>query len=275
MRGAMGWARDHPDTDLILVGDEAQISPFLEGALPAHISLVQATESVGMDEHPAQAVRRKRDASINVCMRLVREGRADAVVTAGHTGAGGGVGHPAPGPPAGRRSAGAGRAGGLRARPVRPARHRRDDRLDGPQPLPVRADGHDLRRAGARRGPAVRGAAVDRRGGRQGRGRASRRRPSAARERPQLRGQRRGQGPHDPPGRRGRVRRERRQRHHQVLRGPQPLHLRPAHDRVQAAALGAHRLRLHAPGHRPHPAPASTTSSWAARRCWGSRAPCW
>jgi phosphate acyltransferase len=87
VRGAMGWARDHPETDLILVGDEAQISPFLEGALPAHISLVQATEWVGMDEHPAQAVRRKRDASINVCMRLVREGRADAVVTAGHTGA--------------------------------------------------------------------------------------------------------------------------------------------------------------------------------------------
>jgi glycerol-3-phosphate acyltransferase PlsX len=41
-----------------------------------------------MDEHPAAAIRSKRDASINVCMRLVREGRADAVVTAGHTGAG-------------------------------------------------------------------------------------------------------------------------------------------------------------------------------------------
>jgi len=41
-----------------------------------------------MDEAAAAAVRRKRDASINVCMRLVREGRADAVVTAGHTGAG-------------------------------------------------------------------------------------------------------------------------------------------------------------------------------------------
>src|SRR5690348_1817630 len=39
-------------------------------------------------EHPAQAVRRKRDASINVCMRLIKEGKADAVVTAGHTGAG-------------------------------------------------------------------------------------------------------------------------------------------------------------------------------------------
>ena len=41
-----------------------------------------------MDEQPAAAVRRKRDASINVCMGLVRDGEADAVVTAGHTGAG-------------------------------------------------------------------------------------------------------------------------------------------------------------------------------------------
>jgi phosphate acyltransferase len=52
------------------------------------VTLVQAGESVSMEEHPAQAVRRKRDASINVCMRLVKTGRADAVVTAGHTGAG-------------------------------------------------------------------------------------------------------------------------------------------------------------------------------------------
>ena len=41
-----------------------------------------------MEEQAAVAVRRKRDASINVCMRLVRDGEADAVVTAGHTGAG-------------------------------------------------------------------------------------------------------------------------------------------------------------------------------------------
>ncbi len=40
-----------------------------------------------MDEQPAAAVRRKRDASINVAMRLVRDGHADAIVTAGHTGA--------------------------------------------------------------------------------------------------------------------------------------------------------------------------------------------
>ncbi|HET7677599.1 MAG TPA: phosphate acyltransferase PlsX [Candidatus Limnocylindrales bacterium] len=86
--GALEWARDHPETEVILVGHEPVIRKHLAGELPAHVSIVQASESVGMDEQPALAVRRKRDASINVCMRLVREGHADAVVTAGHTGAG-------------------------------------------------------------------------------------------------------------------------------------------------------------------------------------------
>jgi phosphate acyltransferase len=88
VQGALDWARLHPDVDVILVGDEPRMRPFIEGPLPDHVSIVQASETVGMDESPAVAVRRKRDASINVCMRLVREGRADAVVTAGHTGAG-------------------------------------------------------------------------------------------------------------------------------------------------------------------------------------------
>jgi glycerol-3-phosphate acyltransferase PlsX len=86
--GAVDWARLNAGTELLLVGAEARIRPFLTGELPANVSLVEAGESVAMDEQPAAAVRRKRDASINVCMRLVREGRADAVVTAGHTGAG-------------------------------------------------------------------------------------------------------------------------------------------------------------------------------------------
>ena len=88
VRGTMTWARAHPEADVLLVGDEARIRPFIDQELPPHVSIVPASESVSMEEHPAGAVRRKRDASINVCMRLVREGRADAVVTAGHTGAG-------------------------------------------------------------------------------------------------------------------------------------------------------------------------------------------
>lgn len=88
VRGAIDWARLHSDVDVILVGDEPKLRPFVEGPLPDGVTIVQAAQMVGMDEQAASAVRRKRDASINVCMRLVREGRADAVVTAGHTGAG-------------------------------------------------------------------------------------------------------------------------------------------------------------------------------------------
>jgi len=86
--GSVDWARGHPDTEVILVGDEPRIVHFVGGDRPANVSIVQASQSVSMDEHPAAAVRSKRDASINVCMRLVKDGRADAVVTAGHTGAG-------------------------------------------------------------------------------------------------------------------------------------------------------------------------------------------
>jgi glycerol-3-phosphate acyltransferase PlsX len=88
VRGAVEWSRTHDEAELILVGDEGRIRPFIDAPLPSHIRIVQASERVGMEEQAAAAVRRKRDASINVCMRLVRDGEADAVVTAGHTGAG-------------------------------------------------------------------------------------------------------------------------------------------------------------------------------------------
>jgi glycerol-3-phosphate acyltransferase PlsX len=87
VRGAVDWARAHPDVEVILAGDEVRMRPFIDEPLPPHVRIVQASETVGMDEPPSVAVRRKRDASINVAMRLVRDGEADAVVTAGHTGA--------------------------------------------------------------------------------------------------------------------------------------------------------------------------------------------
>jgi phosphate acyltransferase len=86
--GAAGYAGLHLDEEIVLVGDERQIEALLGAAPPANIRIVHAADIVAMDEHAAAAVRRKRDASINVCMRLVRDGKADAVVTAGHTGAG-------------------------------------------------------------------------------------------------------------------------------------------------------------------------------------------
>ena len=85
--GAIDFALAHPDDRVILVGDEATIRGVAP-TLPSNVSIVAASEVVGMDEHPALALREKKDSTILVATNLVRDGRADAVVTAGHTGAG-------------------------------------------------------------------------------------------------------------------------------------------------------------------------------------------
>jgi len=86
--GVIDYARAHPNVELILVGDTDTIKD-LAGELPANIRIVHAGSVIDMDEHnPALAMREKKDASILVAAELVRNGEADAVVTAGHTGAG-------------------------------------------------------------------------------------------------------------------------------------------------------------------------------------------
>lgn len=85
--GAIDFARSNPADHLILVGDETVIRG-LAPDLPANVSIVAASQVIGMDEHPALALREKKDSTILVAMDLVRRGEADAVVTAGHTGAG-------------------------------------------------------------------------------------------------------------------------------------------------------------------------------------------
>ena len=85
--GAVAWARAHPADTVILVGDQ-RIVAGLVGDPPPNVRIVHASEVIGMDEHPALALREKKDATILVAMDLVRRGEADAVVTAGHTGAG-------------------------------------------------------------------------------------------------------------------------------------------------------------------------------------------
>jgi len=86
--GALDHARSHPHDRVILVGDEPTVHR-LAGDLPSNVSIVHASEVVGMDEHePALALREKKDSSILVATDLVRRHEAEAVVTAGHTGAG-------------------------------------------------------------------------------------------------------------------------------------------------------------------------------------------
>lgn len=71
--------------DVVLVGREAEIAAC--GELPASISVVHASEVVTNHDDPATAVRSRKDSSIVVAAKLVAAGEADALVSAGPTGA--------------------------------------------------------------------------------------------------------------------------------------------------------------------------------------------
>ena len=76
--------------DVVLVGDEKKIRKVMaeHGSEESErLTIVHAAEVIEMDEHPAQAIRKKKDASIVVATRLVEEGVCDAVVAPGSTGA--------------------------------------------------------------------------------------------------------------------------------------------------------------------------------------------
>lgn len=73
---------------IILVGQEEAIRQCLPPTgCPANISIVHASEVVAMDEVPTEALRKKKDSSIAVGIKLVKDGHADAFVSAGNTGA--------------------------------------------------------------------------------------------------------------------------------------------------------------------------------------------
>ncbi len=79
----------HTDIQCLLVGDERQIQTILDAIAynPEHISIHHTPDVIGMAEEPKTAVRAKRRASILVGAQLVADGHADALVTAGNTGA--------------------------------------------------------------------------------------------------------------------------------------------------------------------------------------------
>jgi phosphate acyltransferase len=86
--GAVDHATAHPEDTVLLVGDPARIeAAYPSRPAPSNVEIVPASQVIEMDEHPALALREKRDSSITVGCDLVKAGRADAIVTAGHTGA--------------------------------------------------------------------------------------------------------------------------------------------------------------------------------------------
>jgi glycerol-3-phosphate acyltransferase PlsX len=74
--------------EIVLVGRQELVRPLLvqHNTAGLHLPIVHASEVIEMHEHPAQAVKSKKDSSIVVGMRMVKNGDADAFVTMGNTG---------------------------------------------------------------------------------------------------------------------------------------------------------------------------------------------
>lgn len=80
----------HPALSLVLVGERARLETAVDALDPpirARLKIHDARQVVDMDESPSQALRFKRDSSMRVAIDLVRNGEADACVSAGNTGA--------------------------------------------------------------------------------------------------------------------------------------------------------------------------------------------
>ena len=86
--GAVLAAREWPDDQIVLVGRAEAIDKELRGLDAAGLSLevVDAADVIEMDDEPAWAAREKKASSMHVGMGLVRDGDADAFVSAGNTG---------------------------------------------------------------------------------------------------------------------------------------------------------------------------------------------
>ena len=89
VRAANAVLENQSDIELILVGDESELRDLVTRIVgdDARLSIVHASEVVGMSEEPVDALRKKKDSSMRVAINLVKEGRAAACVSAGNTGA--------------------------------------------------------------------------------------------------------------------------------------------------------------------------------------------
>ena len=83
LRGASDAAAEY-GIDISVVGLPGAVQPLLDRH--PRLTLVPCTQVIGMDEHPAQAVRSKPDSSMSVCARLCKEGKADGWISAGNSG---------------------------------------------------------------------------------------------------------------------------------------------------------------------------------------------
>jgi len=89
VRAARTALEKHPNLRLVLVGDSEELAGHITRIVgeEKRLTIRQSTEVVGMSESPADALRKKKDSSMRVAINMVKEGSAQACVSAGNTGA--------------------------------------------------------------------------------------------------------------------------------------------------------------------------------------------
>ena len=87
--GSVAALNNNKDLHLILCGDEAQINAVLADCKydKSRLEIVHTTEVIDMNDIPTKAVKAKKDSSTVVAFRLLKEGKADGLVSSGSTGA--------------------------------------------------------------------------------------------------------------------------------------------------------------------------------------------
>lgn len=89
VEGVVSAAKELDQVEIILVGDQKRLEEELAKCRwdESKVTIVHTPQVVEMHESPARALRSKRDSSISVAMDLMKDGKSDAVVTAGNSGA--------------------------------------------------------------------------------------------------------------------------------------------------------------------------------------------
>ncbi len=85
--GAVQAVAADPDIRVTLVGDQAQVEACLAGVNRERLDFFHCSQAITMEETPVLALRKKPDNSISRCWQLLAEGKVDAIVSAGNTGA--------------------------------------------------------------------------------------------------------------------------------------------------------------------------------------------
>ena len=76
---------DFSDIEIQLYGDESKIKQYLTAA--ERVSIIHTDEKINSDDEPTKAIRKKKNASMILAAKAVKDGEADAVLSAGNTGA--------------------------------------------------------------------------------------------------------------------------------------------------------------------------------------------